>query len=248
MRIRLLSDLHLEKLFYPPVLTSIPVDGVVLAGDIHQGTLGMEWARWQFPHTPIIYVAGNHEYYGSDFLTTLHELRTAAAEHGIFFLENDQVIVNGIRFLGTTLWTDFSLYGLDKRISSISKAECILPDYQCIKYGDSPFNAHISSTLFERAQCFLRSSIATPFEGKTVVVSHFAPSPRSIPSHYQGNTLSPAFASDLTKDMSNVDIWLHGHVHSPVDFFEGKCRVVANPAGYPDEAYIDYDPALVLDI
>ena len=107
MKIRQLSDLHLET--GPFTWTDQGEDVVVLAGDIGVGTAGIEWAK-TIPK-PVIYVAGNHEYWRLDFDENLKAMRSAAKDSNVHFLENDEVFltVNGetIRFLGCSLWTDF---------------------------------------------------------------------------------------------------------------------------------------------
>ena len=67
LRIRVLSDLHLEAApFDPPAAAA---DVVVLAGDIHNGAAGVEWAQRTF-EAPVLYVAGNHEPYDGEFHAT----------------------------------------------------------------------------------------------------------------------------------------------------------------------------------
>jgi predicted phosphodiesterase len=108
MKLLVLSDLHLENGHFEPQDDAIHVaDVIVLAGDIHPAPNGIVWARQTFGDKPIVYVAGNHEYFDCEFEAALQILRNAAKEHGVHFLENDCVDIQGIRFLGCTLWTDF---------------------------------------------------------------------------------------------------------------------------------------------
>lgn len=111
-RLLVLSDLHVEFAPFVPDATVLQgVDAVVLAGDIHQGTRGIEWARKTFSSLPVIYVAGNHEFYGHHWDRLLDELRAAAELWDVHFLENDAVSLGGVRFLGCTLWSDFEYFG-----------------------------------------------------------------------------------------------------------------------------------------
>src|SRR5262249_2070404 len=118
MRIRVLSDLHLEFKDWNPPKTD--ADVVVLAGDIHVGLKGIEWARRTFPSTPIVYVAGNHEFYGAQIDDMAQELVTEGRRLGVDVLDARSTLIGGVRFLGTTLWTDFALLGTDP--TSIDRA------------------------------------------------------------------------------------------------------------------------------
>jgi predicted phosphohydrolase len=107
MKLQILSDLHTEFAEFSPPETG--ADVVILAGDIGVGLGGIEWAASQFPNQPVIYVPGNHEYYGHD-ITLIDELVKQSPEN-IHVLNNDAMVLNGVRFLGSTLWTDFRLDG-----------------------------------------------------------------------------------------------------------------------------------------
>src|SRR5687768_7021553 len=109
MRISVLSDLHLEFAPYAPA--SVRADVIVLAGDIHVGVKGIQWAQSAFGDTPVIYVAGNHEYYRQSYPDHLKKMREAAEGTNVRFLENASTEIEGIVFLGCTLWTDFKLFG-----------------------------------------------------------------------------------------------------------------------------------------
>src|SRR2546422_9130382 len=130
MKLHVLSDLHVEFTDYKPDVEAVDAaDVIVLAGDIHQGAAGMNWARNSFPGKPIIYVAGNHEFYGHHWDALLPELRQKAGECGVHFLENDSVTINGMRFLGATLWTDFDMFGRSRRSQNMRASEGALNDF-----------------------------------------------------------------------------------------------------------------------
>src|SRR5690348_16009237 len=105
MRIHILSDLHIE--FAPFTPPPIDADVVILAGDSHVGVRGIQWAREIFSDKPVIYVAGNHEFYGGAYPTVLDKLRREAKGSNVNVVENNLVRVGDIMFLGCTLWTDF---------------------------------------------------------------------------------------------------------------------------------------------
>lgn len=113
-------------------------DLVILAGDIHVGVRGIRWARETFPDKPVIYVAGNHEFYGYHWNKLLDEMREAANKYDVDFLEVDGIDIGGIRFLGCSLWTSFGLFGEDKKRSAMQHAEGEMNDYREIKITRTP--------------------------------------------------------------------------------------------------------------
>src|SRR5512143_1606393 len=103
MRIRILSDLHID--FGTVDLPHVEADVTVLAGDIRPGKAALEWIRRSFPaEQPIIYVLGNHEFYGNALPKLIDDLRRMSADSNIHVLENDCLNIDGVRFLGCTLW------------------------------------------------------------------------------------------------------------------------------------------------
>ncbi|MBY6030779.1 metallophosphoesterase family protein [Halomonas sp. DP8Y7-1] len=241
MRLRILSDLHLEHFEGDRLLPDIEADMVILAGDIHLGLQGIEWAAARFPDHPVIYVPGNHEFYKHRMEPLRKEMRERAATLGIHLLDNARLELGGVRFLGTTLWTDFALY--DERAApedipaeTLSAALRQMPDFAIIEEPDGEvFSPERSVELHRENRAWLETELARPFAGATVVVSHHAPLAECIPAHYQGDPLSPAFASRLESLMEGVALWVHGHVHDPVMLTLGDTRVVAVPGGYPGE-------------
>lgn len=239
MRLRLLSDLHLEHFDSPPELPEASADAVILAGDIHAGIQGLGWAAERFAGTPILYVPGNHEFYGSGMSVLRRELAAEAARLGIQLLDNCSLTLDGVRFHGTTLWSDFALYAgqpdHDPELTE-ARALALMPDFRIIEQPEGAvFTPAESRRLHAEALAWLDAELARPFSGPRVVISHHAPLAACIPGRYRGDALSPAFASHLPQLMGRMDLWLHGHVHEPVDLEAGGTRVIANPGGYPDE-------------
>ena len=251
MRLLILSDLHTEFApFDPP---EVAADLVVLAGDIGVGLKGLEFARETFGDLPIVYVAGNHEFYRHAYPRLIDELRVAGARLDVDFLENDAVIHEGIRFLGCTLWSDFELFGDGqnaRRCMEITGSG--MTDYSLIRF--SPTNRkitpHDTRAAHRVSRKFLEEELSNDFPGKTVVVTHCAPSRRSLPDRFLGHPLSAAFASDLEALIaeSEVDLWIHGHTHHSVSYTLGETRVVSNQRCYPNEDPGDFDAALIVEV
>lgn len=249
MKIQLASDLHLEFLQkrFPGerIIEPAPdADILVLAGDIHNGTKAIDaFADWP---VPVLYLAGNHEFYGRSWEQTRADLRSACAGTNITFLDNDSVEFGGgaIRFLGCTLWTDFRMRGFTQS-QCMSAVEEALTDYQLISTQEGTLRARDTLGDHEMSRRWLERELAKPYPGKTVVVTHHGPHRLSIHPRYLGfnNRINAGFVSDLTPLLHQADLWLHGHVHDSFDYSDvGRCRVVANPAGYVKNLSLANDP------
>jgi predicted phosphodiesterase len=251
MKIRVLSDLHLEfQGWTPPAATA---DVVVLAGDIHVGIEGLYWARRQFPDTSVVYVPGNHEFYGSDLSEMLAELRAEAHRLGIHLLDGEEIIIDRVRFLGATLWTDFELYGSEPHAvaRAMTSAQQGMLDYRVIRRLGSGLLRPEDTRDINRAQVrWLAERLAESSAGPTVVVTHNLPHQQSIHPKYAGDGLNPSFASDLSHLVhAPVSLWIHGHTHESMDYLIDDTRVVCNPRGYlPQEPNPAFQPALVVEI
>ncbi|MFN4327573.1 MAG: metallophosphoesterase [Limnobacter sp.] len=239
MRIALYSDLHLETLKSLPAFAQVPqprrgADLIVLAGDIHQGTAGLD-ALAAVGGQGHIYVAGNHEYYHHDIEILDQQLAEKADKLGLHYLQRRAVVVNGVRFLGCTLWTDFNIQPA-WRMGAELVAKAFLPDYKLIRYRGKQFTPAMSIALHHENVDWLKRALAEPFEGKTVVVTHHAPHALSIHPRFNLSPINAAFVSDLGKLMGRADVWAHGHMHDSFDYLahgpDAATRVLVNPRGY----------------
>jgi len=248
MRIRVLSDLHNEfASFVPP---EVVADVTVLAGDIDIGKRGVAWAATAFGGRPVIYVAGNHEYYGRAIPKLTGDLAELGESVGVAVLERASATVAGIRFLGCTLWSDFEVAGS----SAVSMAACsgVMTDFRRIRVSPSfrrlrPADAR---GLHEASVRWLRSQLRAGDATRTVVVTHHAPSAHSLDVGFRSDPVSGAYASDLDDLIiaSGVPLWIHGHTHRRVDYQLGVTRVLSNPRGYPDQAVEGFQPNLLVEI
>ena len=234
MKIQLASDLHLEfferKFPAARLITPAPdADLLVLAGDIHGGAKAIE-AFKDWP-VPVLYVAGNHEFYGRSWEQSRFDIKMDAVGSNVTFLDNNTFEMGDVRVLGCTLWTDYRVLGT-LQSQCMQACEMDLNDHFQIRTQEGPFRARQALEDHEYSRLWLERELAKPFGGKTVVVTHHAPHPLSIHPRYIGNRINSGFVSDLTPLLLNVDLWLHGHVHDSFDYKVGRCRVVANPAGY----------------
>lgn len=234
MKIHILSDLHLEMRrgsTYQPDDAVKDSDVIVLAGDIGKVANGISWARGAFPDKRIVYVPGNHEYYGKDIHETQAFMSIMAKETGVHLLDDGVAVIDGVRFVGTTLWTDFDLYGHPDH--AMSEAMQYLTDFRAIHFGRlGHFSPVHALELHKKSLAWLLSRLDEPFDGPTVVVSHHLPSKLSVAERFAGDSISPCFASNLDYLFGKMALWIHGHTHESFDYVANGTRVVCNPFGY----------------
>ncbi len=250
MKILVLSDLHNEFTVFEPARTD--ADVVVLAGDIDNGDGGIVWAREAWPDGKIIYVIGNHEYYGGDFAETLALLRRSAKEQNVLLLEDNEVVIDGVRFLGATLWTDFEFFGAENKEAAMSVGESRLNDFRLIRYGqDGTFSPSDAVELHRKSLAWLTARLNEPFAGPTVVVTHHLPSIKSVPERFMDTPLSACFVSNLDYLFGKMKVWIHGHTHDNFDYVVNGTRVVCNPRGYVTSRgaeNADFDPSKIVEL
>lgn len=258
MKLHILSDLHLSVA--PLAAPDVDADVTILAGDISRPAEAIAWAR-ALPR-PVIYVPGNHEFYGGTLAGTLAELRRLSAGTNVHLLERGSVVINGVRFLGTTLWTDFALYDkAGKHAAVIHESLRLMHDFKRIRVGDPAtpwsdlpfFTPEDSAALCSENVAWLSRMIRTPHEGPTVVVTHHAPTPQSIAARFADSVINPGFISDFTELVGDSDaaLWVHGHTHDSFDYTVERTRVLCNPRGYiinGDAENKAFDPALCVRV
>jgi len=234
MKLHILNDLHIEFEDFAPAATD--ADVVILAGDIGVGMGGLKWAEQRFPDRSVIYVPGNHEFYHND-IALIDELKSEAPGH-IHVLNDEQIIIDGVRFLGSILWTDFALFGEVDKFFAMQTARQRMTDFSIIRNNGQPFTPEDAIRLHTASRDWLAVMLAEPFDGMTVVVTHHAPSSQSVHSRYARDLLTPAFASNLENLMEGdrAALWIHGHMHESFDYEVYGTRVVCNPRGYAPEA------------
>ena len=247
MKLHILNDLHIEVVDFEPPATD--ADVVILAGDVGVGMEGLRWAETRFPDKSVIYVPGNHEFYHYD-ITLIEELKGQSPEH-IHVLNDDQVVIDGVRFLGSILWTDFALFGEADKFFAMQAARQGMTDFSTIQNNGRRFTPEDAIRLHMASRDWLVATLAEPFNGKTVVVTHHAPSSQSVHPRYVSDLLTTAFASNLEMliDGDRPALWVHGHMHDSYDYEIYGAQVICNPRGYaPDALNPDFRPDLVMKV
>lgn len=246
-RIQILSDLHLEFMDFE--LPETDADVIVLAGDIHLKAQAIDWIS-RNTQKPVVYVAGNHEYYKGSLGHTFKKMKDYTQGTNIHLLENESVVLDGVRFLGATLWTDYRLTGNEPL--AMWDAQQNLSDFKTVR--DELYRKvrpYQLAARHARTRNFIEATMAEPFEGKTVVVTHHAPSSISIPARYRDSKdhINASYASSLEHLMENVAVWAHGHVHDSIDELIGDTRIICNPRGYaPSHLNPNFNPSFVITV
>ncbi len=277
MRIQLFSDLHLER--YPHFVPDVrdDTDVVVLAGDIGSYQSGSRLLEQDFglgrfsPRRPgagkarVLYIPGNHEFDGLEFDEAHARLRAICEGLGIEWLDRETLVVDGVRFVGTTLWSDFDALaaqeqdltkGLQRREKAFRAANYYLSKNTTLKHGEKVLAEGIRAMALD-CQAWLREALAAPFDGSTVVVTHFAPSLQSADPRYGLTPGTAGFCNALDALFPQAQVWIHGHLHCMNDYTvrgvdDGRdwaCRVVANPLGYLSKGEQEaFRPGLVIEV
>jgi len=286
VNIQLLSDLHLES---HPHFSAQPLAGadvLVLAGDIGSYQHNSDLTRLGVPDfglarfsprpvheggaawpTPVIFVPGNHEYDALEFDQAHQRLRQACERWGLIWLEQESVVLQGVRFVGCTLWSDFDALSsaagtpanaaaapgalaeqLKARDKAFRAANFYLRKNHSLQ-GGAPMLAEQVREQALKSQRWLRQALATGFDGPTVAVTHFAPSLLSADPRYGLTPGTAGFCNALDDLLPAAQLWLHGHLHCPRDYVSRGCRVVANPLGYARKGeQKNYRPELLIGV
>ncbi len=271
MKLQLLSDLHLEANPHCVIEPAPGADLLVLAGDIgsyqaRQAGVMTEpdWGLRRFSPlpqyagwpVPVLFVPGNHEYDSLDFDWAHAELRATCDRLGIRWLEREQWLHQGVRFIGTTLWSDYDAFALraeparalQQRGKAFRAANFYLEKMATQRAG-ALFDAAAMREQALLCQHWLDQALAQPHDGPTVVITHFAPSLRSADPRYGLTPGTAGFCNALDGWLERADLWLHGHLHCAHDYRVGRCRVVANPLGYAGkQEQAGFLPGLCLEL
>ena len=250
MKILVLSDLHLEQSksnTFPErdECRDSDYDVVVLAGDIARGAAGIEWAANSFRGKEIVYVAGVTEFLGATLEPTLEHLRDVACKLQVHFLERDVIEIDGIRFLGATLWSDYAMPDEHNRVRSTSESLKCINDFDAIS-TERPLGKYLPTDesrqrkflpqdardIHIETMNWLQEELAKGDPARTVVVTHHDPHLYTVMSGDAQDLTPGAFITDLTHLIGRSFLWVHGYRHQGTDYRVGDTQVLANPRGY----------------
>jgi len=238
---------------------------VVLAGDIglakRETTYNMFIENTCDRFKNVIWIMGNHEFYGDRLPTALAKIWNATLDHeNLYVVENETVNIDNVAFVCSTLWTNFD----NNNTMTMYEAGLVMNDYKLIRTGPShePWKRKLKPldtlALHMQAKGYIFPEIVTQKEnGKNVVVvTHHLPSFLSVPEEFRGDPLNGAYASELFEDIMDTqpDVWIHGHTHFSFDYMIGNTRVICNPRGYcatassRGELNPNFDPEFIIEV
>jgi len=252
MRLHIMSDLHTEYRDFPYEAPPGGADVLVVAGDVGLGCKGLEWIRASCPRTlPVVYVIGNHEYWGQDVQMFPEQLQDMASSIGpnIRVLERNAVEIEGVVFMGATLWSDFSLCDTEEESMRVAQERC--PDFMLIQSGNEIFAPKEAKVIHNLTIEWIRATCREQPHARRVVVTHYPPLRRLLRPELMESKLSPAYASERADVVaeSSALLWVCGHTYLSFDEMVGRTRVVSNPAGGSGAASIrNFNPHLVIDV
>lgn len=231
-------------------------DVCICAGDICEGgpARTVRYLGEHISHQmPVVLVPGNREYYHSSLVEGLREAMHVAAQlyPSVHVLSRRSVVLGGYRFVGATLWSDFNLHGNMSWAMRCAQTE--LDDYREIKLSNLPpqrFSSGHSSGQNHIDKHFLRTTLGSPFDGPTVVITHHAPSIMSLGPYFAGAPLPASAVTNLEPDIARYQpvAWIHGHIYHRSDYFIMGTRVICNPRGDPAEPVPNFDPSFVVNL
>lgn len=270
MKAWIINDLHSSRLdlLYPRPLVVPSADICLCTGDITDDIeRSINFLKSEFaPHMPVVVTLGNHDYYGSSIEGALEYAQTATRDTNVHILENGVFETDGVRVIGATLWTDFEIEAHSaghlpieaRRELAIRECTRRMMDFNQIllpqKREDGGLYLISAGDLLKRhfdSRAYIQSQLEKQFDGTTVVLTHHAPSPRSLSPQFAGHITNAAFASDLREMIraGRPHFWIHGHIHHFSDYLEAATRVLCNPRGYHREADISgFRPGFVIDL
>lgn len=232
------------------MISETDADVIVLAGDIDTGIRGIEWAivEAEALSKPIIYVAGNHEFYGHEYQSLLNEMRNAASGSNVHFLENDRIVIDGVKFLGCTFWTDYMACAEFSQSETMKYVEANLNDHRRIRYGDGLFQPSDALRIHQDSRRWLGQELSNEFEGQVVVVTHHGPSRICHNKHFEYSQMSGGFWSNAEDLIEKADLWVFGHTHQCEDTTLGEARLVSNQRGYSGERVAGFLSTFIVEI
>lgn len=236
MKLAIASDLHFE--FYPDagveLVERLPeADMLICAGDLATSTglpAALNLLCRKYAH--VVYVCGNHEFYGSS-VPKVRKMLERFPRDELKYLQDSTCTIGGVRFVGSTLW---------------------FPELRGNRYFESRINDfhsiyHARNSVYREHETTLEFLSKTVSEGD-IVVTHHLPSFQCVAPRFKGNALNRFFVGDVGNLLSDraARLWIHGHTHEAVDLVIGETRVICNPSGYPGEIHGGYRPNFTLEI
>lgn len=261
--LRVLSDIHLE--FGPldlPVMHGENKQILIIAGDMgladHPFTFIPALHEWSMRFQDIIYVPGNHEYYGTSILRGIPKIKEAIQNEdlaNVHVLNNEVIRINEVSFVCSTMWASYN----KQSPNTMYQAQLWMNDHIKIRTGplhkpyERAFKPQDAYEEFLKAINFIFPTIKKEkyISKHVVVVTHHAPSYQSLSTKHKSDDLSGAYASELGEEIldADPDVWIHGHIHESVGYEIGATAILSNPRGYyPDALNPNFNPKFLIEL
>lgn len=257
----------MDLLWYPE-----PMDGdddtcLIIAGDlwhkrkfasrIHPET-GKSWMEMLAPMFKyVVFVLGNHDYWHGNLMYEAKKTRDMIAKRGmtnVFLIEREALVLDQVKFVGGTLWTDF-----DRGNPLVMmQASGTMRDYAHVRNGPGygPLRPNAVSGIHQQTRNHIfADGVKDSPDQRVICVSHMAPSYESIADDYQTASqdyINFFYYSDISREIAfnkhDIELWVHGHCHTPSDYTIGNTRIVCNPRGYQGYEQTGWDPKWRYDL
>lgn len=268
MKLWIMSDLHDDysraSMGNYALPKDVEADIIVIAGDIagRLSRMGRSWLEAQDRGIPMIVVAGNHDFWRGTIDREIERFREKCLVDFIHILDGESIVIGDTRFVGGTLWTDYRIWH-GQEWHGQNAALKNMNDFRYIRSRDYERRLlpWMLAEIHQQHRVAIEDTLATPHDGPTVVVTHHAPSPKSLRDGRVTEPLDAAYASDLEEMIMRhqPEMWIHGHVHTRHDYMIGGTRIVCNPRGYrhaahrrmrrpPDVEVKEFDERLVVEV
>jgi predicted phosphodiesterase len=254
MYIRILSDLHLEFIDYQYEIPKLITDKetvLILAGDIGIDPLCiLNWiSEFNNRFLKVLYVLGNHEFYNYEYNSLIIKFKNSINNRkldNVVLLHDDNIIIDNINFIGSTLWTNFD------NNNPITTQYCSyrVNDFRMIYYNYSFITPKHLITIHNKSLKFLKDTLSNSKRKRNIVITHHSPSFNFLDSEYAGDSLNGSFASNLDYMFEDykINYWIFGHTHNNVNTKANKTKVITNQRGYSHDLSPGFDDKLVIKV
>lgn len=249
----------MAMLWVPPAMPEDHDTCLMIAGDLwregkqlsRKNENGESWLKTvskMFKY--VVFVNGNHDLWGANLTLEPAKIRKEIAEQGltnVFFLEKQMIKLDQVKFIGGTLWTDFNK---GSPLALYNARDIMKQDYHRIRVDNNYRRLRAEDLYHEflKTSDFIFDNAVREGDEKIVVITHMAPSYQSVDDQFMNSPIdiaaNPYYASELGDKISysEIDLWVHGHMHVPKDYMIYNTRVVCNPRGYYPYQDTGYNP------
>lgn len=263
MKFILISDVHIDINRWDPtcfIKSSPDCNTIVVAGDISNDIwttskwiVGLKNA-WK----NVLWVPGNHDYYNVKFAQRQevdmslnnrypfpkfqpeikNHYKKWSEDNGVIYLDHNNVVIDGVNFIGATGWHDFVAgepYSKGQQIDAWYNKSAD----RVINWRDQQKDWIVVEQAAIDDASFIRNSVDNSTH-PCVVVTHHLPHRElsfSRPYDQTWTKLHGMFVNTNFEDIVNPSIkyWCYGHTHFRSMREINGITYVCNPVGYPGE-------------